>query len=52
MNSSVWTVWAAESSKEKKVDFSFSEGHLRVVYFNFLWEKKTLFFFLNIEVSA
>jgi hypothetical protein len=40
MNSSFWAVWAAQGIKEKKVDLSFSEQLLRVVFFNFLWAKK------------
>ena len=40
MNSSVWAVWAAQSSKEKKVDLSFSEQLLRVVFTTFCEKKK------------
>ena len=29
MNSSLWAIWAAQGSKEKKVDLSFSEHLLR-----------------------
>ena len=32
MNSSVWAVWAAQGSKEKKVDLSFSERLLSVFF--------------------
>ena len=44
MNSSVWAVWAAEGSKEKKVDLSFSEQlAFEGGFFNFLWAKKNFF---------
>jgi hypothetical protein len=32
MNFSVWTEWAGYGSKEKKVDLSFSEQPLSVVF--------------------
>ena len=40
MNYFVWAVWAAQGSKEKKVDLSFSEQLLRVVFSTFLGQKK------------
>ena len=46
MNSSVLAVWAAQGSKEKKVDLRFSEQLLRVVS----WAKKK-FFFENVVSS-
>ena len=47
MNSSVWAVWAAQGSKGKKVDLSFSEQLLRVVSPTFCGQKKILKFFLK-----
>ena len=44
MNSSVWAVWAAHGSKEKKADLSFSEQLLRVVFATFCGQKKKLKF--------
>ena len=43
MNSSVWAIWAAQGSKEKKVDLSFSEQLLRVVFSTFCGQKKIKF---------
>jgi hypothetical protein len=40
MNSSVWADWAAQGSQEKKVDLSFSEQLLRVVFSTFCGQKK------------
>jgi hypothetical protein len=43
MNSSVWAVWviwAAQGSKEKKVDLRFSEQLLSVVFSTFCEQKK------------
>ena len=48
MNSSVW---AAQGSKEKKVDWSFSEQLLRLFFSTFCGQKKKIFF-ENIVVSA
>ena len=39
------SVWAAQGSKEKKVDLSFSEQLLRVVFPTFCGQKKCLKFF-------
>ena len=51
MNSSVWAIWAAQGSKVKKVDLSFSEQ--LVVFSTFCGQKKILFFFFeNIVGSA
>jgi hypothetical protein len=47
MNSSVWAIWVATGSKEKKLYLSFSKQLLRVVFscvFNFLWAKKKKLF--------
>jgi hypothetical protein len=49
MNSSVW---AAQGSKEKKVDLSFSEQLLRVVFSTFCRQIFFLNFFEKIVVSA
>jgi hypothetical protein len=51
MNSSVWVVWVAQVSKEKKVDLSFSEQLLRVVFSTFCGRKK-IKNFKNIVASA
>jgi hypothetical protein len=40
MNSFVWAVWAAQGSKEKKVDLRFCEQLLRVVFSTFCGKKK------------
>jgi len=40
-------VWAAQGSKEKKVDLSFSEQLLRVVFSTFCGQKKKLKHFLK-----
>ena len=45
MNSSVWAVWAAQGSKEKKVDLSFSEQLLRVFFSTFCGQ----IFFFNLK---
>jgi hypothetical protein len=39
MNSSVCAVWAAQGSKEKKVDLRFSEQLLRVIFSTFCGKK-------------
>ena len=39
MNSFVWAVWAAQGSREQKVDLNFSEQLLRVFFFYFLCAK-------------
>ena len=40
MNSSVWTVWAAQGSIEKKVDLSFSEQFFEGGFFQLFVGKK------------
>jgi hypothetical protein len=45
MNSFVWAVWAAQGSKEKKVDLRFCEQLLRVVFSTFCGQKKKSKFF-------
>ena len=40
MDSSIWAIWAAQGSKEKKVDLSFSEQLLRVVFPTFCGQRK------------
>ena len=49
MNSSVWAVWAAQGSKEKKVDLSFSEQLLRVFFSTFCGQN---FFEKNLHIIA
>jgi hypothetical protein len=44
MNSSVWAIWAALGSKEKKVDLRFSEQLLRVFFQLFVGKNKFNFF--------
>ena len=52
MNSSVWAVWEAQGSKGKKVDLSFSEQLLMVVFSTFSGQKNELISFLNVVGSA
>ena len=40
MNSSVWAIWAVLAVRGKKVDLSFSEQLLRVVFSTFCGQKK------------
>ena len=44
MNSSVWAIWAAQGSKEKKVDLSFSEKILSVFFSTFCGQKSEEWF--------
>ena len=50
MNSSVWTDWAAQGSKGKKVDLSFSEQLLWVVLQKKKFEKKIEIFFFFLKI--
>ena len=45
INRSAWTIWAAQAVRKKKVDLSFSEQLLRVVFSTFCGQKKFKFLF-------